>query len=210
MANHSFLTIQGPSEGVFKDRGSRFLAFAYPVSSELQAKGHLQDLRKKFFDARHHGYAYVLGADQERFRAFDDGEPNHSTGDPILGQIRSRRLTNVLVVVIRYFGGTKLGVSGLIQAYRSAAAESLARAVIVEQEVTLSMRLVFAFDSTPAVMKLIKDYALVVRVQEFTHETSMTVDVPLRSMASVESKLLLLRATGSSIQWAPSENEELG
>lgn len=210
MANHSFLTIQGPSEGVFKDRGSRFLAFAYPVSSELQVKGHLQDLRKRFFDARHHGYAYVLGADQERFRAFDDGEPNHSTGDPILGQIRSRGLTNVLVVVVRYFGGTKLGVSGLIQAYRSAAAESLARAVMVEREVTLSMRLVFAFDSTPAIMKLIKDYALVVLAQEFTHETSMTVAVPLRSMASVESKLILLRATGSSIQWAPSENEGLG
>ena len=210
MPNHSFLTIQGPSEGAFKDRGSRFLAFAYPVSSEPQVKGHLQDLRKKFFDARHQGYAYILGADQDRFRAFDDGEPNHSTGDPILGQIRSRKLTNVLVVVVRYFGGTKLGVSGLIQAYRSAAAEALARAVIVEHEVTLPMRLAFAFDSTPVVMKLIKDFALVVRAQEFTHETSMTVEVPLRSKESVESKLLLLRATGSSIQWAALDPKDQG
>lgn len=202
MANHSFFTIQGPSEGTFKDRGSRFLAFAYPVSSEDQVKNHLQALRKRFFDARHQGYAYILGADQRRFRAFDDGEPNHSTGDPILGQIRSRKLTNVLVVVVRYFGGTKLGVSGLIQAYRSAAAEALTRAVVVEQEVTADIRLEFPFDATPAVMKLVKDHDLRIVEPEYSDKTVMTVRVPLRERSAVTARLELLRATGTGIEWS--------
>ena len=199
---HSFFTIQGPSEGVFKDRGSRFLAFAYPVSSETEIKERLAALRKKYFDARHQGYAYILGAGQERFRAFDDGEPNHTTGDPILGQIRSRKLTNVLVVVVRYFGGTKLGVSGLIQAYRSAAADALSHAVIVEQEVSLSVEVSFSFESTPVVMKMIKEFDLHIVSQEFTEQTCMVLNVPLRRKASVEARLDLLRATGSSIAWA--------
>lgn len=202
---HSFFTIQGPSEGVFKDRGSRFLAFAFPVSSETEIKDRLAALRKKYFDARHQGYAYILGAGQERFRAFDDGEPNHTTGDPILGQIRSRKLTNVLVVVVRYFGGTKLGVSGLIQAYRSAAADALSHAVIVEKEVMVSVDLSFSFESTPVVMKLIKDFDLGIVSQEFTEETRMVLSVPLRRKAAVEAKLDLLRATGSSITWTFKE-----
>ena len=110
MTVFSYTTIQAPSEGNYKEKGSKFLAFAYPVSTEEKIKDHLKALKKKYFDARHHGYAYILGTGGETYRAFDDGEPNHSTGDPILGQIRSRKLTNVLVVVFRYFGGTKLGV----------------------------------------------------------------------------------------------------
>ncbi|MBL7849911.1 MAG: YigZ family protein [Cyclobacteriaceae bacterium] len=201
MTSHSFLTIQAPTEGVYKEKGSRFMAFAFPVNSEAEIKGHLQTLRKKHFDARHQGYAYVLGADQERFRAFDDGEPNHSTGDPILGQIRSRKLTNVLVVVVRYFGGTKLGVSGLIQAYRAAASEALSRAVIVEKEVMVNLHLSFSFDATPVIMKLIKDFELRLLSQEFGDDTRMVLGVPLKSKELIGARLELLRATGSRLSW---------
>src|SRR5689334_3258152 len=117
----SFLTIESVSEGIFKEKGSKFLAFAYPVSSESDIKLRLEELRKKYFDATHHCYAWMLGSDKKHFRAADDGEPNHSAGAPILGQIKSKNLTNVLVVVVRYFGGTKLGVGGLTQAYKAGA-----------------------------------------------------------------------------------------
>ena len=120
----SFLTISGKSEGLYKDRGSKFLSFSFPVSSEEEINQRLDEVRKKYHDARHHCYAWMLQPDQSKSRANDDGEPNHSAGDPILGQIKSFELTNTLVVVIRYFGGTKLGVGGLINAYKTAAANT--------------------------------------------------------------------------------------
>jgi putative IMPACT (imprinted ancient) family translation regulator len=114
MPEFSYITIKSGVQGLYKEKGSKFLAFAYPVESEEEVKQRLLELRKAYYDARHHCYAYVLGAEKEKYRATDDGEPNHSAGDPILGQIRSRNLTNVLVVVVRYFGGVKLGVGGLV------------------------------------------------------------------------------------------------
>src|SRR5690606_7725476 len=120
-----YRTIAQPAEGLYKEKGSKFIALAYPVYTEEEIKDRLAELRKKYYDARHHCYAYMLGADKSRYRANDDGEPNHSAGDPILGQIRSADLSNVLVVVVRYFGGTKLGVSGLITAYKTATADAL-------------------------------------------------------------------------------------
>ena len=132
----SYHTLGNTAEGSYKEKGSKFMAFAYPVVSESEIKERLEALRKKYFDARHHCFAYILGADKTRFRAFDDGEPNHSAGDPILGQIRSRDLTNVLVVVVRYFGGVKLGVGGLISAYKAAAEEALNNAIVMERDVT--------------------------------------------------------------------------
>src|SRR3954468_18127958 len=136
MAVFSYRTLQAPVGGTYKEKGSKFLAFAYPVENEQDVKEKIELLKKTHFDARHHCFAYVLGPDKTKYRAFDDGEPNHSAGDPILGQIRSRNLTNVLVVVIRYFGGVKLGVGGLISAYRTAAEEALTKATIREKEVT--------------------------------------------------------------------------
>ncbi|MDZ7649386.1 MAG: YigZ family protein [Cytophagales bacterium] len=123
----SFLTIDEPAEGAYKAVGSIVLAFAYPVTqaSESEIKQKVDALEKKYFDATHHCFAWILGADKSRFRTVDDGEPNHSAGDPILGQIRSKNLTNVLVVVVRYYGGTKLGVGGLIQAYKASAEAAL-------------------------------------------------------------------------------------
>lgn len=195
----SFKTIQAPSEGQFRDRGSRFLAFAFPVHDEDEVKELLAALQKKYFDSRHQGYAYMIGPERQRWRAFDDGEPNHTTGDPILGQIRSRGLTNVLVVVVRYFGGTKLGVSGLITAYRSAAADALDHATVVEREVMTSLELEFDFVSTPEVMRLIKDYSLIIRRQEYQEKTLLTLDVPLRVDEKLRDRIALLQATGSRI-----------
>ncbi|PLX14682.1 MAG: YigZ family protein, partial [Marinilabiliales bacterium] len=128
-----YLTISKPSEGLFKDRGSKFLAFAYPVSSEEEIKAFQEQLRSDYHDARHHCYAYMLGPKKENYRANDDGEPSSTAGKPILGQIRSFDLTNILIVVIRYFGGTKLGVGGLINAYKTAAEEALKNAKIIRK-----------------------------------------------------------------------------
>src|SRR5687768_4675593 len=118
---YSYRTIQLPSSGEYKEKGSRFLSFSFPVQTDTEIKAHLAALKKQYYDARHHCYAWILGAEGKNFRAVDAGEPNHSAGDPILGQIRSKGLTNILVVVIRYFGGIKLGVGGLIYAYKTAA-----------------------------------------------------------------------------------------
>lgn len=203
MPVYSYNTIREPAEGHFKDSGSRFLAFAFPVSSEAEVKNQLQALRKKYFDARHQGYAYILGPDQKTWRAFDDGEPNHSTGDPILGQIRSRKLTNVLVVVVRYFGGTKLGISGLITAYRTAADDALSHAVIVTRDVVTTVDLQFDFSATPAVMKLIKDHQVTILEQLFTDKTLMKLEVKLKLEAQLRERVALLKATGSLIKISP-------
>ncbi len=199
MPNFSFHTIQAPAEGQFKDQGSRFLAFAFPASNENDVKAHLAMLRKKYHDARHQGYAYVLGPGKEKFRAFDDGEPNHSTGDPILGQIRSRNLTNTLVVVVRYFGGIKLGISGLITAYRSAASEALNAATLVERQVMFRVEVRFDLTATPEIMKLVKQFDLSVLEQEYGEKGQMLLEGQLRRAQQVKEKVALLRATGSPI-----------
>ena len=129
---NTYRTIASRGEGFFKDRGSKFFAFAFPVTTEEEIRQCQDELRKEYHDARHHCFAWVLGMKEVHHRANDDGEPAHSAGDPILGQIRSLELTNVLVVVVRYFGGTKLGVAGLINAYRTAAAEALQDTSTVE------------------------------------------------------------------------------
>src|SRR5882672_5339812 len=160
MTAFSFLTIQTPAQGIYKEKGSKFLAFAIPVDSENEIKKQLELLRKKYFDARHHCYAYVLGRDKTKFKAHDDGEPNHSASDPILGQIRSKNLTDVLVVVVRYFGGVKLGVGGLMQAYKAAAEDAISHAGIVEVEVSKEIELKFEYARLPEVMRLVKDLEL--------------------------------------------------
>lgn len=177
MSAHSYLTIQSPAEGNYKEKGSKFLAFAYPVKSENEIKSHIGNLKKKYFDARHHCFAWILGADKDKFRAFDDGEPNHSAGDPILGQIRSRELTNILVVVVRYFGGIKLGVGGLVAAYKAAAYDALQNAKVIEEEVREIFRLMYSYDTTPQIMKLVKEFDLKVVNQIFDEGGIMDVQV---------------------------------
>lgn len=185
----TFLTIKQPSEGEYKEKGSKFLAFAFQVQTEEQIKERLDELRKKYYDARHHCYAYQLGQNGELWRANDDGEPNHSAGTPILNQIKSFNLTDVLVVVIRYFGGTKLGVSGLINAYKIATMEALQNAEIEEKIITKVVSFSFDYLGMNDVMKLIKEYDLDIIEQEFTNTCQMKLAVRLANLAEVEAKL---------------------
>lgn len=174
---------------------------AFPVSTEEEIKQCIHQSKKKYVDASHHCYAYVLGADQTKFRANDDGEPNHSAGDPILGQMRCRNLTHVLVIVVRYFGGVKLGVSGLIAAYREAAAEALNKSTIIEQEVMIPILLVYHYNATPEVMRLVKEFTITILSQTFTNEGNLTGTVSLKNNSSLLQKIDLLVAQGSCIKY---------
>ncbi len=153
----TYRTITAEARGLFKDRGSRFIAIAMPVTSQEEIRMKLEALRKEYHDARHHCFAWVLAPDRLTWRVSDDGEPSGTAGRPILGQINSRELTNILVVVIRYFGGTLLGVSGLINAYRSAASDALANAHISEMQVMDRWHVTFPYIMMNEVMKVIKE-----------------------------------------------------
>ncbi|MBR1574161.1 MAG: YigZ family protein [Bacteroidales bacterium] len=183
MRKDIYLSLDGPAEGLFKDQGSRFIAKAWPVRSEAEVKAHVDALKKEYHDARHHCYAYRLGYLGDRFRANDDGEPSGSAGRPILGQIDSRGLSDVLVVVVRYFGGIKLGIPGLIRAYKTATADALDQARIVEKTATRPLRLDFGYLSMNAVMKLLKEMKLAQRDTDFGERCRLAVDVPLSQVA---------------------------
>jgi uncharacterized YigZ family protein len=187
MMEDTYRTIEGPARGTFKDKGSRFLAFAFPVIAEEGIKTQLEDLRKQYHDARHHCFAWRLGAELDRFRSNDDGEPAGSAGSPILGQIRSKQLTDVLVVVVRYFGGTLLGVGGLINAYRSAAAGALDSARIVERKVLRKWKLNFGYSGMNQVMKIIKEHDLTMEDQQFDLECSATIHLWIKTEERVVS-----------------------
>jgi uncharacterized YigZ family protein len=192
----TYRTVTHASTGLYKEKGSKFLAFCYPVSQEEEISAHLAALRKEYYDARHHCYAWVLGVDKQRYRANDDGEPNHSAGDPILGQIRSRELTNTLIVVIRYFGGVKLGVGGLISAYKQAAEDALNHAVIVERNLTSFLALHFPYDSTSEIMRLIKEFDLQIVKQTFEVTCYLKLEVKINLVAQVLSRFDLLTKLG--------------
>jgi uncharacterized YigZ family protein len=201
----SFLTVAGPSEGIYKEQGSKFLAFAYPVTTEEEIKDRIEHLKKEYFDARHHCYAWMLGKEKTRYRSFDDGEPNHSAGDPILGQIKSKNLTNVLIVVVRYFGGVKLGVGGLIQAYKTAAEEALNNAAIRECEVTQSVIIKYPYESTAEVMRLVKEFDLHINHQEFLEECLLHAEVKQKYVDQLTSRAELLKVTGHRISFSVNE-----
>ena len=200
MGEFSYLTVVRNGTGMYKDKGSKFLSFAYAVFSEDEAKNKLELLRKEYHDARHHCFAWIIGADQSQYRAYDDGEPNHSAGDPILGQIRSRNLTNVVVIVVRYFGGTKLGVSGLIAAYRAAASEALDNAGILKKEITQSLTISYKYAYTSEVMRLVKDFDLPLLSQDFESTCVLNTKIKLKDKERFMEKVELLGATGSPIQ----------
>lgn len=174
----TYRSIEAASEGLFKDNGSRFIALAYPVETEEQVKDIVAGLKKEYHDARHHCYAYRLGHLGDRFRANDDGEPSGSAGRPILGQIDSAGLSDVLVVVVRYFGGIKLGIPGLIRAYKTSTADALDHAKVVEKVAGLSFRVRYDYLDMNAVMKVLKDLSLPVSGQIF--DTQCSVDVRVR------------------------------
>ena len=174
----TYLSIATPSEGLFKDQGSRFLAFAYPVETEAEVKEILSRIRKEYHDARHHCSAFRLGLDGAQWRASDDGEPAGSAGRPILGQIDSAGLSDVLIVVVRYFGGIKLGIPGLIRAYRTSTADALSKAEVVEKVAGKNYRLTFDYLAMNDVMKVLKDLNIPQSNQDFG--TSCSVDVRVR------------------------------
>ncbi|MBQ9659821.1 MAG: YigZ family protein [Bacteroidales bacterium] len=182
----TYKSIAEPAEGLFKDNGSRFIAKAWPVESEDEIRQIVASLKKEYHDARHHCYAYRLGLDGALWRAGDDGEPSGSAGRPILGQIDSAGLSDVLVTVVRYFGGIKLGIPGLIRAYRTSTADALAHAQVIEKVAGRWYTLHFPYDSLPAVMKTVKDLALPQRGQEFLTECTLEV----RVRGSVENDFL--------------------
>ena len=173
----AYRSIAARSEGLFKDNGSRFIALAYPVETEEEVKDIVAGLKKEYHDARHHCYAYRLGYKGDRFRANDDGEPSGSAGRPILGQIDSLGLSDILVVVVRYFGGIKLGIPGLIRAYKTSTADALAQAEIVDKVAGKTFRVTFDYLSMNGVMKVLKDMGLTPSAQDFGMECALEVRV---------------------------------
>ena len=176
-ADDTFRTLKHSSESLYKVKGSKHFGYAFPVKSEDDIRLHLDELRKLHHAARHHCYAWRLGADGSRFRANDDGEPSNSAGKPILGQLQSFELTNALVVVVRYFGGTKLGVGGLIDAYRTAAREAIEANEIIEELVMDEVAISFNYDRMGAVMKVLKDFNLEMLRHRFGTDCELTVEV---------------------------------
>ena len=197
----SYLTLSKNSEGLYKEKGSKFIALAFPVRTEEQVKEKLEEAKKTYYDARHHCYAYILGADGAQYRANDDGEPNHSAGDPILGQIRSRELTDTLVIVVRYFGGTKLGVSGLINAYKTSAAEALDQNEVVEKLITRSVKFNFPYEEMNEVMKLVNDFEMEITDQKFEMQCQLNAEVIVSKVEEFENKATLLQNLGHAIQF---------
>ena len=193
-----YSTIEKPSKGLFRDRGSKFLAFAFPVTSTKEIKSIQERLRKEYHDARHHCYAYRLGAAKNEVRANDDGEPSNSAGKPILGQIQAYDLSNVLVIVIRYFGGTLLGVGGLINAYRSAASDALQNASIVDGVETDLIEISYTYPLTNAIMKIIEDEKITVKEQNFTDTCRMISMV--RKSRTIHVLELVNKLTGAKAE----------
>jgi uncharacterized YigZ family protein len=189
IAEDTYQTISAKSEGLYKEKGSKFIALAFPVTSEEEIKEILASLRKEYHDARHHCYSYVIGFKGEHWRANDDGEPSGTAGRPIYGQIQSFNLTNVLIVVIRYFGGTKLGVSGLINAYKTSAADALLQSKIVVKTINDIYRISFGYLAMNDIMKLVKEENLNIMEQNFDTSCFVTVGIRQSKTQTVLGKI---------------------
>lgn len=167
MATDTYLTIDRAAESQFTEKRSRFISFAYPVKSPDDVKRYVGEIQKRYYDARHVCYAYMLGPQRNEWRANDNGEPSGTAGKPILGQINSNNLTDILIVVVRYFGGVKLGTSGLIEAYRQAASDAIAAAEVVERYVQQDARVLFSYPMMNDVMRVVKDINPEIVSQEY-------------------------------------------
>lgn len=189
----TYLTIAAPVRGLYKDKGSRFQAFAYPIYSETQVKPFVDTLKAEYYDARHHCYAWRLGIEASvggvRYRINDDGEPAGSAGRPIYGQMLSRELTNLLVVVVRYFGGIKLGVPGLIAAYKEATADALATAEIVQCHQTIRATAAFPYFAINDVMRIVKEMGPRILGQSFDNACTMQLEIRLRDAQRLVGRL---------------------
>lgn len=185
----TYLTINDKGEGLYKEKGSKFIALAYPVTTEDEIKVILANLRKEYHDARHYCYAYQLGDDKKKFRANDDGEPANSAGQPILRQIKSNNLTNIVVIVIRYFGGKLLGVSGLINAYRTAAADALSSTKIITKTIRDLYELTFPYTIINDVMRLIEEEKLTIVEQTFEADCTIRIGVRLSKSEAIKNRI---------------------
>lgn len=191
MEEDVYKTIAEPGpEALFKDKGSKFYGYAFPIASEAQAKQILSDIKKTHHSARHWCYAWKLGVDSVRYRANDDGEPSNSAGQPIYGQILAADLTNVLVVVVRYFGGVKLGVGGLIRAYRTAAQYALEEATMVSKIMTLDLKLIFDYEHMDKIMRIVKQKKLKIRSQEMNEKCTTILSVNKSQFLGVKNAFL--------------------
>lgn len=176
----TYKTLKAVSQGIYREKGSRFIATAFPVSSENEVKERLAELRKTYHDARHHCYAYILGADKSAYRLNDDGEPSGTAGRPIHGQLLSHDLTNVLIVVVRYFGGIKLGVSGLINAYKTAAKEAISAGEIIEKTINETYEIAFDYGEMNRVMQILKEPHITISATGYDTRSTLTFSVRQR------------------------------
>lgn len=204
MAN--YLTIANQSEAAFREKMSRFISFAIPVTSAAEAKEYVGLYTNEYHDARHVCWAYMLGSDRKEFLSSDNGEPSGTAGKPILGQINSFGLTNILIIVVRYFGGIKLGTSGLIAAYREAARLAIEAAEIIEGRDMTTLSLTFPYLAMNDVMKLVKAHnpsgareAVRIVAQEFDNTCSMTLSLPLDLLPELSGRLEAISGTSVSI-----------
>ena len=186
----SYKTIKSKSEGTYSELRSKFLAFAHPVTTVDEAMALVEQYQKKYYDARHVCYAYMLGHERLVFRANDNGEPSGTAGKPILGQINSNELTDILIVVVRYFGGVKLGTSGLIQAYKAAAAEAIAAATIIEKTVDEEITIAFEYLLMNQVMRVVKEEEPAILSQTFDNDCQMTLAIRASQMPRLRDRLL--------------------
>ena len=187
--SQSFLTIQTSSSGIYKEKGSKFLSFAMPVSDIEEIKEYIADFKKKYYDARHVCYAYVLGNDGSEYRVNDDGEPSGTAGRPIFGQIQSRNLTNVLVVVVRYFGGVLLGTGGLVTAYKEAASDALLQATIIQVDIKSKIKITCDYQFVDIVMSTINNANAEISNKNFTDICELEILVPLTNKDYLIGKL---------------------
>ena len=189
----SYKTITSPSEGFFKDRGSKFFGYAYPYTSEEELKAIIEVLKKEHHTARHHSYAYRFKQDYSVYRANDDGEPTNAAGKPILGQIDAKDLTNVAVVVVRYFGGTKLGVGGMMNAYKTAALEALNNAEIIECTIDEEFEISFGYPEMNTVMRFIKDLGVEIVSQKMEMDCKIIFSIRKKEAQKAQDKFTGLK-----------------
>lgn len=194
MFDDTYRTIKGPAEGLYKEKGSKFLAFAFPVRSTDEVKQHLEALRKEYFDARHHCYAYNLGPTKDVYRVNDDGEPSGTGGRPIHGQLLSADLTDTLIVVVRYFGGVLLGASGLANAYKTAARDAIEHSEIVEKTIDVRYRLQFEYVLMNDVMRIVKEFGLTPMNQDYNLDCRLELSVRQSQSVRLYDALAKLRA----------------
>ncbi len=185
----TYKTIEGQSEAIYTEKRSKFIAIAIPVRTLTEVKAHLEEYQKKYYDVRHVCYAYMLGAERKEFRANDNGEPSGTAGKPILGQINSNELTDILIIVVRYFGGIKLGTSGLIVAYRTAAAQAIAEATIIEKTVDQDVKIVFEYPFMNDVMRIVKEEAPEILEQSYDMDCIMRLRIRKSLMPRLHARL---------------------